>query len=272
MNSVSDEVLEALFRYGFRLITCSIDGATQKTYQPCRVNGSLAKVLGDIRKLNRIEEQYESALCALRWQFEVFGHNEHEIDRAGEPAEEPGMEFTLKLSWDSEFSPVRDQAMVGRELGAASGQEYSRLFGPEVCAFGVFDSRLFGRSGGRVFGAACVPGPIQAGRQGSVSRDHTRPGAGYEAHVDRPGVAIVVLEGEVGTLGRRVVPHGVVLLAARLAAGRVRDVSSARRSPSDISRSQEAGGPALIIRPTQSPPDARAAVHVFRYNPRSFLT
>jgi quercetin dioxygenase-like cupin family protein len=135
MNSVSDEVLEALVRYGFRSITCSIDGATEETYQKYRVNGSLAKVLGNIRKLNSIKERYESALPALRWQFIVFGHNEHEIDRARELAEELGMDFSLKLSWDSEFSPVRDQAKVKRELGAASRQEYSRLFGSDYRHF-----------------------------------------------------------------------------------------------------------------------------------------
>jgi MoaA/NifB/PqqE/SkfB family radical SAM enzyme/mannose-6-phosphate isomerase-like protein (cupin superfamily) len=40
------------------------------------------------------------------------------------------------------------------------------------------------------------------------------PGAGYDAHRDAHDVAIVVLEGEVETLGRRAGPHSVVFYAA----------------------------------------------------------
>lgn len=40
------------------------------------------------------------------------------------------------------------------------------------------------------------------------------PGAGYEPHSDDYDVIIVVLEGEVETLGQRVKPHGVIFYAA----------------------------------------------------------
>jgi quercetin dioxygenase-like cupin family protein len=40
------------------------------------------------------------------------------------------------------------------------------------------------------------------------------PGAGYEPHIDAYDVAIVVLEGEVETLGERVVPHSVIFYPA----------------------------------------------------------
>jgi quercetin dioxygenase-like cupin family protein len=40
------------------------------------------------------------------------------------------------------------------------------------------------------------------------------PGAGYEPHVDAYDVAIVVLEGEVESLGERVGPHGVIFSPA----------------------------------------------------------
>jgi quercetin dioxygenase-like cupin family protein len=40
------------------------------------------------------------------------------------------------------------------------------------------------------------------------------PGAGYEPHVDEHDVAIVVLQGEVEALGRRVRPHGLIFFAA----------------------------------------------------------
>jgi hypothetical protein len=40
------------------------------------------------------------------------------------------------------------------------------------------------------------------------------PGVGYDPHVDSYAAAIIVLEGEVETLGERVGPHGVILFRA----------------------------------------------------------
>ena len=128
-NSVSDDVLEGLVKYRFESMTCSIDGATEETYRVYRVNGSLRVVLDNIRKLNSLKEKYQSALPRLCWQFVVFGHNEHEIAEARQLAEELNMEFRLKLSWDPDFSPVRNETLVRREIGAASREEYRRLFG-----------------------------------------------------------------------------------------------------------------------------------------------
>jgi quercetin dioxygenase-like cupin family protein len=45
------------------------------------------------------------------------------------------------------------------------------------------------------------------------------PGAGYEPHVDAYDVAIIVLEGEVETLGERVGPYGVIFYASGEAHG-----------------------------------------------------
>lgn len=52
------------------------------------------------------------------------------------------------------------------------------------------------------------------------------PGAGYEAHVDAYDVAIIVLEGEVETLGERVGPHSVIFYRAGEAHG--------MRNPGDV--------------------------------------
>ena len=40
------------------------------------------------------------------------------------------------------------------------------------------------------------------------------PGAGYEPHVDQHDAAIVIMQGEVETLGQRVGPHGILYFAA----------------------------------------------------------
>jgi len=40
------------------------------------------------------------------------------------------------------------------------------------------------------------------------------PGGGYDPHMDDYNVAVIVLEGEIETLGERVRPHGVIFYAA----------------------------------------------------------
>lgn len=50
-------------------------------------------------------------------------------------------------------------------------------------------------------------------------RQSWKPGAAYAAHVDAYDVAIVVLEGEVETLGQRVGAHGLIFYPAGEAHG-----------------------------------------------------
>ena len=140
LNSIRAGVLEDLVRYRFHSMTCSIDGATQKTYARYRVRGNLAKVLDNIRAINEFKRRYGSPFPFLRWQFVVFGHNEHEIPAARRLATELKMDFSPKLTWDDDFSPIRDRDFVRRETGldAASREEHRRNTGDDysigICA------------------------------------------------------------------------------------------------------------------------------------------
>jgi MoaA/NifB/PqqE/SkfB family radical SAM enzyme len=116
-NHVSEEVFDALVKFGFRSLTCSIDGASAATYAVYRVRGDFNRVIDNIRRLNHYKERYQSRFPLLTWQFVVFGHNEHELPAAQMLARELGMAFYGKLSWDSEFSPIRDEEAVKRHLG-----------------------------------------------------------------------------------------------------------------------------------------------------------
>ena len=129
LNTVKEEVLEGLVKYGVESLTCSIDGATDQTYQKYRKNGSLPVVLGNISRINFFKEKYGSLLPQLNWQFVVFGHDEREIAQARELARELDMRFYAKLSWDPKFSPIRDEELVRSEIGASSIEEYEREFG-----------------------------------------------------------------------------------------------------------------------------------------------
>lgn len=138
-DRVGEEALEALVRFGFRSITCSIDGASPETYQVYRVRGNFDRVIQNIRRLNHHKLRYRSESPFLTWQFVVFGHNEHELADARALARELRMAFYAKLSWDSQFSPIRDEAAVKRELGisAATREEFRDQHGvgylDEVC-------------------------------------------------------------------------------------------------------------------------------------------
>ena len=129
LNHLSDEVAEALVRCGLHTMTCSIDGASESTYQQYRVRGSFEKVIANIRKINHYKRRYESEFPHLIWQFVAFGHNEHEIPTARSLASDLNMEFRVKLTWDDGFSPVHDAESLraASGVGAASRDEYRHL-------------------------------------------------------------------------------------------------------------------------------------------------
>jgi MoaA/NifB/PqqE/SkfB family radical SAM enzyme len=130
LNTVKDEVLEGLVKYGVRAITCSIDGATAQTYAVYRRRGDLSVVLRNIRKLNAFKASYGSKRPVLTWQFVVFGHNEHELAEARGMARDLGMKFRPKMSW-GDVSPVKDSEAVKRATGwdAADRGSYEDLHG-----------------------------------------------------------------------------------------------------------------------------------------------
>jgi MoaA/NifB/PqqE/SkfB family radical SAM enzyme len=131
LNNCRDGVLEALVKYQVQEVTCSLDGASQDTYHLYRVRGHFDRVIGNIRRINHYKELYRSEVPRLRWQFVVFGHNEHEIPAARAMAAELGMTFHTKLSWDAKSSPIRDKDFVRAATGeqAVTREEYEQIHG-----------------------------------------------------------------------------------------------------------------------------------------------
>jgi len=117
LNSVKDDVLDALVRYRFRDLTCSIDGASAKSYRIYRKKGDFKTVINNIKKINHCKARRNSIYPRLAWQFIVFGHNEHEIPIARKMARELNMSIRFKLSWDESFSPIRDVDFVKKHSG-----------------------------------------------------------------------------------------------------------------------------------------------------------
>jgi len=135
LNTASDEMLEALVRYKFRSLRCSIDGATPQTYAIYRKGGDFDAVIANIRRINAYKARYRSMYPYLTWQFIAFAHNAHEIDAARTLATELGMGFWVKLPWNEQ--PAAAEANVERirsEAGAASTDEYRETFGKPYMA------------------------------------------------------------------------------------------------------------------------------------------
>ena len=99
-NTVRETTLEALVKYRFHHMRCSIDVTRRK---PTRSTVCAVISTGSWRtidKINAYKNQYGSEYPLLTWQFVVFGHNEHEIATARQMAQDRGMEFETKLNWD----------------------------------------------------------------------------------------------------------------------------------------------------------------------------
>jgi len=131
LNNAKEELLEGLVKYQVRHITCSIDGATLETYRVYRVRGNFDKVIQNVERINYFKRHHRSEFPKLSWQFVVFGHNEHEIPSARRMAAKLGMNFYTKISWDKEFSPIRDKEFVRAQTGerAVTREEYEQIHG-----------------------------------------------------------------------------------------------------------------------------------------------
>lgn len=133
MNDVSDETLDALVRHGTRRMRISIDGTTEETYRRYRVEGSLRKVLDNIRRLNEVKLKYRSDLPELIFQFILFGHNEHELEKAHVLGRMLNMKVAVKMNRSPDRLAVRDRERIRRLYGFADRREYRAVTGMIYC-------------------------------------------------------------------------------------------------------------------------------------------
>ncbi len=125
LNTVSEETLECLVKYKFRVLLVSIDGATKESYQIYRRGGNFDTVIENIIRINYFKDKYHSKFPKLIWQFIVFGHNEKELPAAKEMAKKLNMLFLPILNYyDQSYSPIRDREFVRKEINYVSLGEY----------------------------------------------------------------------------------------------------------------------------------------------------
>ena len=124
LNDASDEALESLVRYQTALVRCAIDGITQEIYEKYRVGGNLHKVIANIQNINAFKEKYQSLKPVLIFQFILFSHNEHQIQRAEVLSKMLKMEIAFKLNCISNALPVQNRDKIRRYIGYSDRAEY----------------------------------------------------------------------------------------------------------------------------------------------------
>ena len=118
LNYLTDEQAEALVKYQVDTVTVSLDGASQKTYEIYRVGGNYKKVIDNIKKIIKYKKKYKSYFPFINWKFIVFGHNEHEIEKAKKEAKKLGVnEIIFDMNWDKEYSPIKNPEKVKKLTG-----------------------------------------------------------------------------------------------------------------------------------------------------------
>jgi len=112
LNAADDETLEALVKYGFLSMSCSITGGTAESYSRYRVGGDFNAVIGNIKKINAYKRKHGSKLPLLQWQYVMLSYNQGEIPLAKRLARDLGMYFYLQRNISSTYSPLTDDAAL----------------------------------------------------------------------------------------------------------------------------------------------------------------
>lgn len=130
LNYISDEMAEGLVKYEFEKLKVSIDGASEESYQVYRKGGKLRQVLANIEKINGYKKKYRSKWPKMKWQFIIFGHNEHEIARARQLAQDLKMSFKLKFNYKPKVHPVKNRSYIRSLMpgNTADIKEYESTF------------------------------------------------------------------------------------------------------------------------------------------------
>ena len=93
----SETQAEEVVRSGLDRLIMSIDGATQEVYAKYRVGGKLAEVFRNIRWLMEAKRRLQARTPAFVWNYLVFRHNEHEVEKARELAASFGVDFSVGM-------------------------------------------------------------------------------------------------------------------------------------------------------------------------------
>lgn len=124
LNTLSDDMAEALVKHKFSNLVVSIDGSSEETYGVYQKKGSFKAVIDNIKKINFYKQKYSSNAPSLEWQFVVFGHNEHELPVARNMAKALNMSFHPAVNNCPSYSPIRDSTFVMQYTGWGTEKDH----------------------------------------------------------------------------------------------------------------------------------------------------
>lgn len=87
---LNDQISEVLVKSSLDHLSLSIDGLSSETYSKYRVGGDFDKVIENLKCIVSWKRKLNSPLPFIEWQFLVFKHNQHEVDRVKQFAQELG--------------------------------------------------------------------------------------------------------------------------------------------------------------------------------------
>ena len=91
LDSLTAKLIERLPGSGLTRLTVSLDGASEETYQIYRKRGSFQRSYSHLKALVEKQKETGNKHFQIVWKFLVFRHNQHEMKKAQEMADELGV-------------------------------------------------------------------------------------------------------------------------------------------------------------------------------------
>lgn len=93
--TLSEQELEAIAKTNLQKIYVSANGASKETYAKYHIGGDFDNVMKNIKNLRAKTTEFNNRFTEIIWLFHVFSHNEHEIEKAKEIANELGVKLSI---------------------------------------------------------------------------------------------------------------------------------------------------------------------------------
>ena len=92
-----DDFFEELIASGLDILTLSIDGASQATYSQYRQGGNFDLVMGNLRKIQKYNQEKINSTLKIVWKYLVNRYNESELEKAKDIADSLGIQFVTDV-------------------------------------------------------------------------------------------------------------------------------------------------------------------------------
>ena len=131
LNTFDSNDCESLVVSGLDILSASIDGASQQTYEKYRKGGDFKLAISNLKAISEKRRELGRKKPYLRWQFLVFRHNQHELKTAIKIAKEIGVDridFSGgRVNTGTEvLKPLSENIKISKEYLVELGTRFSR--------------------------------------------------------------------------------------------------------------------------------------------------